>query len=65
MNLTGKLNLQCVGGDAIPVVKVDVSMCGNDAEDEVLPRQVLMTDEKAPMVYLLRLRYFGQLLSWI
>ena len=54
-----------MGGDAIPVVKVDVSMCGNDAEDEVLPRQVLMTDEKAPMVYLLRLRYFGQLLSWI
>src|SRR5688572_23959433 len=38
----GKVNLQCVAGDAIPakLVKVDVRLCCNDVEEEVIPHRV-------------------------
>src|SRR6188768_1963864 len=38
----GKVNLQCVAGDAIPakLVKVDVRLCGNDVEEEIIPHKV-------------------------
>ena len=38
----GKVNLQCVAGDAIPakLVKVDVRLCCNDVEEEVFPHKV-------------------------